>query len=145
MPYSYPSDGRIRSRLASNHRTRLQWGLAWGLSAATVCSGIAAAFAVLQHRTYFPQYGLGLGKIVAAYYIAGVLCGLLLGVAYPLIATRWGAVLVGFLLGTIAYGVVAVALVGLRPLALGAAVIPGVLIGGGLGLVAFDESHDRAE
>ena len=140
--YSFPTKGPIESR--NRHvpfRPRYRWGLSIGLAAATVYSLIAALVAVGQGQIYFSKYGLTLWQIVASYYIAGIFCGVALSFLYPLTSHRWGAVLLGFLLGSIIYGVVGVALVGLHPFALVIALLPGIIVGGGLGLVEFDRSH----
>jgi hypothetical protein len=140
--YSFPVKGPIESRNRHvPYRPRYRWGLSIGLAAATVCSLIAGLVAVGQGQIYFSQYGLTLWEIVGSYYIAGVSCGVALAFLYPLTSHRWGAVLLGFLLGTIFYGVVGIALVGPHPFALVIALLPGVIVGGGLGLVEFDKSH----
>jgi hypothetical protein len=140
--YSFPTKGPIESRNRHvPYHPRYRWGLSIGLAAATVCSLIAAFVAVGQGQIYFSRYGLTLWEIVGSYYIAGICCGVALAFLYPLTSHRWGAVLLGFLLGTIVYGVIGIALVGLHPFALVIALLPGVVIGGGLGLVKFDRSH----
>jgi hypothetical protein len=140
--YSYPGEGRVESRNRHvPYRPRYGWGLRIGLAAATVYSLIAAVVALGQRQIYFSRYGLALWQIVGSYYIAGIACGVALAFLYPLTSHRWGAVLLGFLLGTIVYGVIAIAIGGLHPFALVAALIPGILVGGGLGLVEFDRSH----
>jgi len=140
--YSFPTKGPIESRNRHlPYRPRYGWGLSIGLAAATVLSLIAAVIAVGQGQIYFSKYGLTLWEIVGSYYLAGTLCGAAVAFLYPLASHRWGAVLLGFLLGAIFYGVVAIALVGLQLIALVIAFLPGLVIGGGLGLVEFDRSH----
>jgi hypothetical protein len=119
--------------------------LSIGLAAATVLSLIAAVVAIRQGQIYFSQYGVTLWEIVGTYYIAGILCGAALAFLYPLTSHRWGAVLLGFLLGTIFYGGVGIALVGMQPIAFLIALLPGLVVGGGLGLVEFDRSHPPLE
>jgi hypothetical protein len=144
--YSFPTKGPIESRNRHvPYHPRYRWGLSIGLAAATVLSLIAAVVAVRQGQIYFSQYGVTLWEIVGSYYIAGILCGVALAFLYPLTSHRWGAVLLGFLLGTIFYGVVGIALVGLQPITLVIALLPGLVIGGGLGLVEFDRSHPPLE
>jgi hypothetical protein len=140
--YSFPTKGPIESRNRHvPYRPRYRWGLSIGLAAGTILSLIAAVVAVRQGQIYFSQYGLTLWEIVASYYMAGILCGVALAFLYPLTSHRWGAVLLGFFLGTIFYGVVGIALVGPHPFALVIALLPGVIVGGGLGLVEFDRTH----
>jgi hypothetical protein len=144
MPYSYPSRGPIHSRIRSYFRPRFRFGLGWGLAGATAFSGFAMVVALIQHRAFFPQYGVGLGTIITAYYVGGALCGIVLAVAYPLFRHRWGAVFLGFVLATLIYGAMGVALFGARPLTLGMAVLLGLITGAGGGLVLFDEAHPVA-
>jgi hypothetical protein len=140
--YSFPSSGPIESRNRHvPYRPRYRWGLSIGLAAATVYSLIAALIAVGQRQIFFSKYGLTVWQIVGTYYIAGIACGIALAFLYPLTSHRWGAALLGFLLGTMIYGFIGVAIGGLHPFALVAALIPGILVGGGLGLVEFDRNH----
>ena len=140
--YSFSDGGRVWSRNRSvPYRPRYRWGLSFGLGAAVVYSIIAIIVAIGQGQIYFARYGVTLLQVVATYFIAGAACGLALAFLYPLASHRWGSFVLGFLLGTIVYGAVGIALVGFHPLALGIAVVPGLLVGGSLGLYAFSQNH----
>jgi hypothetical protein len=140
--YSFPNKDLPHSKNRHvPYQPRLKWGLAWTLSFATAFSAWAAAVALLQRRTYFPQYHLNIWEIIAAYYVASLICGVTLGFLYFLASRRWSAALLGFLLGFVSYAVVGVTMFGFHAFPFVFAVIPGVIIGGGLGLVIYDDEH----
>jgi MFS family permease len=140
--YSFPDNAPPHSKNRHvPYHPRLRWALAWTLSFATLYSLWAVAISLIQHRTYFPQYHLSIWSIIAVYYVASLVCGLALGFLYPLVGHRLGAVLLGSVLGFIAYAVVSVAMFGFHWLPILLALIPAVIIGGGLGLVIYDDNH----
>jgi len=140
--YSFPDKALPHSKNRHvPYHPRLRWALAWTLSFATLYSLWAAAVSLIQHRTYFPQYGLSIWSIIAVYYVASIVCGLALGFLYPLTDHRWGATLMGVVLGFIAYAVVGTSMFGFHRLPILLALIPAVIIGGGLGLVIYDDNH----
>ena len=141
MTYEYPHLGPIRSRTRRAFKPRWAFGFGLSLLGALSVSLAAILNAATRGSLAFPEYGVSLWGILGAYWCAAALCGALLSLTYPLLRRRWGAALVGFGLGFITYGVVGILLVGARPLALGVAVIPAILIGAGLGVVLYDESH----
>ena len=140
--YSFPDKDLPHSKNRHvPYQPRLKWGLAWTLSFATVYSAWAAAVAILQRRTYFPEYHLSIWQIIAAYYVASLICGVTLGFLYFLAARRWSAAMLGFLLGFLSYAIVGVAMFGFHAFPFVFAVIPGVIIGSGLALVIYDDGH----
>lgn len=140
--YSFPDKDLPHSKNRHvPYRPRLKWGLAWALSFATAYSAWAAGVALLQRRTYFPQYHLSIWQIIAAYYVASLICGVTLGFLYFLMSRRWSAPLLGFILSFLSYAVVGVTMFGFHAFPFVFAAIPGVIIGGGLGLVFYDEEH----
>lgn len=140
--YSFPEKALPHSKNRHvPYHPRLRWALAWTLSFATLYSLWAALVSLIQHRTYFPQYHLSIWSIIAVYYVASLVCGLALGFLYPLADHRWGATLLGFVIGFIAYAIVGVSMFGFHQLPILLALIPGVIIGGGLGLVIYDDNH----
>lgn len=145
MIVSYPSSGPIRSRRP--YRPRLGWGLEWGFVYAAAASLWAIAVSILRKQVFFPEYGaegMTLWVILVCYWIAGAIAGIVLGLLHPLVERRWGSVLVGTLLGLIAYGTVGIAMFGVRMLTLGVALFPALIVGGGLALVTFDEKHKKS-
>jgi hypothetical protein len=140
--YSFPDKDLPHSKNRHvPYQPRLKWGLAWTLTFATAYSAWAAGVALLQHRTYFPRYHLNIWEIIAAYYVASLICGVALGFLYFLGSHRWGAALLGFLLVFVSYAVVGVTMFGFHAFPFVFAVIPGVIIGGGLALVIYDDEH----
>ena len=141
MTYEYPRERQVRSRLRHSHKPRWAFGFATGCFGAAAASIVAVGVAVLRGSVELPEYGTSLWRILATYWSAGLLCGMLLALTYPRIRGRWSAAVAGFGVGLIAYASIGVTLVGLRPLAVGIALILAVLVGGGLGLVLYDEAH----
>ena len=140
--YSFPDKALPHSKNRHvPYHPRLRWAIAWTLSFATLYSLWAAAVAVAQHRTYFPQYHLSIWSIIGVYYVASLVCGVALGFLYPLADHRLGATLLGFVLGFIAYATMTVSMFGFSQLPILLALIPGVIVGGGLGLVIYDDNH----
>ena len=140
--YSFPDSALPHSKNRHvPYHPRLRWALAWTLTFATLYSLWAAAVSLVQHRTYFPQYHLSIWSIIAVYYVASFFCGLALGFLYPLAENRWGAMLLGFVIGFLAYATVSVSMFGFHRLPILLALIPGVIGGGGLGLVIYDDNH----
>jgi hypothetical protein len=140
--YSFPDSALPHSKNRHlPYHPRLRWALAWTLCFATLYSLWAAAISLVQHRTYFPEYHLSIWSIIAVYYVASLVCGIALGFFYPLANRRWGAALLGLVLGFTAYATVSVAMFGLHRLPILLALIPGIIIGGGLGLVIYDDDH----
>jgi hypothetical protein len=140
--YSFPDKALPHSQNRHiPYRPRLRWGLSWALSFATVYAMWAAGVAVLQGRTYFPQYHISIWGIIAAYYAASLICGVALGFLYFLAHRRWTAALLGLILGFLSYAVCGIAMFGFRTLPVLIALIPGLVIGGGVGLTIYDDEH----
>jgi hypothetical protein len=140
--YSFPS-GRLPHSKNRHvpYRPRFKWGLSWALFFATGFSIIAAAIAMLQRRTYFPEYHASLWRIIATYYIASAFCGIALAYLYFLFDRRWSAVLLGSMLGFLSYAVIGIAMFGFHAFPFVIALIAGIVVGGGIALVRYDEEH----
>lgn len=54
---------------------------------------------------------------------------------------RWGAVLLGSLLGFLSYAAVGIAMFGVHRIQFVVALIAGLIVGGGLALVSYDTEH----
>jgi len=140
--YSFPDKSLPHSKNRHvPYRPRLKWGLSWTLSFATVYSVWVAGVAVLQRRTYFPEFHISIWGIIAAYYVASIICGLALGFLYFLADRRWTAALLGFILAYLSYAVCGIAMFGFGTLPFLVALIPGLIVGGGLGLTFYDDGH----
>jgi hypothetical protein len=140
--YSFPDNALPHSQNRHvPYHPRLKWGLTWSLSVATAYSVWVIGVALLEGRTYFPQYRVSIWAIIAAYYVASLICGLALGFLYFLANRRWTAALLGLILGFLSYTVCGIAMFGFRTLPILVAVIPGLVIGGGVGLTIFDDEH----
>jgi hypothetical protein len=81
-------------------------GVFCGLAMATCFSAWVLLLVLLRGSPWFDKYQMSAWQIVAAYYAAGLLGGLVFGVLWPLSRTSWGAVVLGSLIGVIAYAAV---------------------------------------
>ena len=110
------------------------------LGAATVISGYVACLSWLRPPAMASSQHFSVAQLVAGYFLAATAAGLVVGCLWPLTRSRVGAAFVGCVAGTIVYAAVAVAtgegIDGVR-----LAPIPGVLVGGGLGLHFWSQSH----
>jgi hypothetical protein len=79
-------------------------------------------------------------SIIAAYWGAALLCGVVLAILKPLSAWRRGAFAVGALVGSCAYATVALFMPEASHAPWWLPLIPGVIGGGGLGIVWFDDA-----
>ena len=140
--YSFPNGTLPHSKNRHvPYRPRFKWGFSWSMWFATAYSIIASTVALIRQRTYFPEYHASLWRIIAAYYTAGFLCGVALAYLYFLFDRRWGAVLLGFILGYFSYAAVGIAMFGFNSFALAFPLSPPPLAGGGLALVGYDKEH----
>jgi hypothetical protein len=140
--YSFPNRALPHSKNRHvPYKPRFKWGFSWSLSFATIYALFASTIALAQRRTDFPEYHASLWRIIGAYYIASILCGVALAFLYFLFDRRWGAVLLGFMLGYISYLTVAVTMFGVNLFAFVFPLIAGLIVGGGAALVAYDEEH----
>jgi hypothetical protein len=118
---------------------RVRWGLTHAARVAIPFSLYVLIAAVARGTSSAPQYGLSAGGIIAAYWLAAVGAGVLLGLLKPFLRYRLGSFVVGAIMGCGVYGTVSLAL----PFPIRETwVVPiflGVMIGGGLGLVEYDE------
>ena len=128
-------------------RKDLRWGLARGLGAGVVNSliilaitaGLAADAAAGKYR------GLTPWQIVATFFVAGSLCGLILGVFRPVTESRFGALVVGWVVGTMTCGSIEIAMFGFSEAIVIMSAILGLLTGGGLAVVQFDKAHPKVK
>jgi hypothetical protein len=121
-------------------RERFRWAFGWSYAFAILYSGYVLVLSVVRGSTSFPAYGLSTWGIIATYWLGATLAGLILGFCKPLTQYRLGAFLVGTLVGSAIYGTAMLALPQARSGPWWLALIPGVIVGGGLGLVEHDES-----
>jgi hypothetical protein len=87
-------------------------GVLCGLAAATCFSAWVLLLVLLRGSPRFEKYGMSAWQIVAAYYAAGLLGGVVLGLFWPLTRTSWGAVALGSIIGVIAYAVIGMSMHG---------------------------------
>ena len=140
--YSFPNGTLPHSKNRHvPYSPRLKWGFGWSLSFATVYSVFASGIAVVQQRTYFSEYHLSIWRIVATYYVAGIVCGVALAFFYFLFDRRWSSVLLGWILGYLFYATLAMAMFGFTVFAFVFPLIAGLIVGGGVALVEYDEQH----
>lgn len=125
--------GQQTSRSRSRIRD-LIWAYGWAFGFAVMLSLWVLAVTVVRRPTYFEVYGLTTWQIIATYFAAAAVGGLVLGVLRPLAATRDGAVIIGAVIGTIFYSAVGIALDGsISSDSFIISAIPGILVGGALG------------
>ena len=120
---------------------RLGWGLYWGWFSAAGLSLFVIVQAVAGGTTYFSREGISLAQAVGGYWVAGTLIGVVLAFAHPLIRSRLGSFVLGFGLCWLAYAATGVVGHGWSTAFLLFALIPGLLVGGGLGVVFYDKEH----
>ena len=119
----------------------LVWGLANGLGLAVGFS-IWVAFATAgRGAEIHARYGLTPLQIVFLYAVAGILGGSLLGLLRPYCGSRLGAFLVGAVIGIMSYGVIGITMSGVSAQAFAGALVLGIIVGGGLGVVWRDEAR----
>jgi hypothetical protein len=106
---------------------------------ATGFTVIALLIAFVSGSPQDLKYGVSVWAIVAGYWLAAILCGLLLGVLQPYTRYRFGAFVVGALIGCAIYGSAMIALPAELAGYWGLAIVMGTVMGGGIGLVEFDE------
>jgi hypothetical protein len=139
--YSYPSTGPIRSRIKRPPPpVNLRWAFAWTFIFATGYSILVLIHSAIRGSTYWPAYHLSTWEIIGLYYAAAVVNGLLLGLLRPLLKWRIGAFVLGTMAGSVIYGAFGLAMVGWNQPVAWIALILGVVIGGILGIVWYDEN-----
>jgi hypothetical protein len=100
--------------------------------------------AALRRSTTFVALGMTLWGVLLTYWIGAILAGLLLGALKPLTKYRAGAFAVGTLVGLAVYGTAMLALPEAHDAPWWLVLIPAVLVGGGLGVVFYDDEEGSA-
>ena len=123
-----------RYRMSVNFR----WGLGWSLPFAAFFSALAVFIALMRGSAAFPKSGMTLWEVVGAYFLAATLAGVVLAVLRPLTAYRFGAFILGAVVGFLAYASIGLVMFGPHPKVL---LVGGIatLFCGGLGVVFYDE------
>jgi hypothetical protein len=81
-------------------RERIVWGMRWGARFAVVFGGFAALLFILDGPRSFREYGTSLQRVLAVYAVSGVVGGLILGLAKPILRYPAGSAVTGLLVGT---------------------------------------------
>jgi hypothetical protein len=89
------------SGIAAFWANRIKWGVRWGVIVAAVFGGFAVILRVLDGPESFQEHGTTLGTILEAYGVAGVVCGLIIGLFRPLLRSQAWSALTGMLCGTV--------------------------------------------
>lgn len=76
---------------------RIRIGLEWGASFAAVYSAYVTLLWLLRGEGPFERADTTLGKVILAYFLAGLVGGAVFGLLLPMGRNRWGAALLGFL------------------------------------------------
>ena len=118
---------------------RLRWAFGHTTRVAAAFSAYVLVVALARGSTRYLAYGTSVWGILAAYWLAAIVCGILLAVLRPLTRFRLGAFVVGAIIGTAVYGTAMLVL----PLPENASwwipPILGTIFGGGHGLVSYDD------
>jgi hypothetical protein len=118
-------------------------GLFFGWGSAAVLSLRVLVVAIVARSGYVTRYHLSVAGVLFGYWIAGTALGLMIGFAHPLGRSRWGSFVLGFILGWLAYAITGLVSSGWDSSWLLFSLFPGLLVGGGLGVVFYDEEHPR--
>ena len=122
----------------------VRWGLRWGLLFATAFSLWVLAASLLRGSFDWPQYGTTTWGVVAAYYVAALIGGTAVGILRPLSNWRIGTFVLGWIVGSLVYGAVAV----VTGIAKGGPWWLATILGlpaGGIALVTQDEDRGDTE
>lgn len=76
-------------------KAKLLLGVLWGLAAALITSVVAVAQYMITDGRAFDTHGITLGKVIALYFIGGIVGGAIVGLLLPLTKWRLGASVVG--------------------------------------------------
>lgn len=79
------------------------WGVGWGCCMAMVYSLVALTLYAIGGSRILHTPGLTIGKVLLSYWFDGIVAGLSIGLARPLLTRRWGLGLVGALAGSVAF------------------------------------------
>ncbi len=128
---------------------RVRWALGWTYEfartysrAAIAIGGVLLVVLLVRNPGGWLRFLILLVATVVAYWLAATIAGVLLGLLKPLTRYALGAFAVGSLLGYTVYGTLMLMLVvvgGMGPMPWWLPAIPGVIGGGGLGLVEHSE------
>ena len=119
---------------------RLRWAFGYTLPAALLFSAYVLLIAGMRGSSVYFTYGTSIWGIIAIYWLAAILSGGLLGFLRPLARFRLGAFVVGAIVGSAVYGTAMLALPLAQSMPWWIPLIPGTILGGGLGLVEHDGS-----
>jgi hypothetical protein len=116
----------------------LRWGFGWSFPFAAFFSVIALFIALRNGSLTFKQNGLTLWGVVGAYFLAATLAGFVLALLRPLTSYRFGAFILGAVIGFFAYGSIGVVMFGFKSIV---PLVSGILafFTGLLGIVFYDE------
>jgi hypothetical protein len=90
----------------------LLWGMAWGSGMGAGFCLIGIALVAIRGPRLLQVYNITLGTLMLTYLVGGLGAGAIMGLARPLLRWRAGAIAVGIVGGTIAYGAVGIAMSG---------------------------------
>jgi hypothetical protein len=119
-------------------RESLVWALGWTLSVATMFSAYVLIVSVARRSTWFESYQLSTWAIIGGYYLAATVAAFALALLRPLGGTRFGAYVLGAVIGFLVYSSVGVIGEGFSGTTFFIGGIAGLFVGG-LGVVAYDQ------
>jgi hypothetical protein len=129
--------------MTKNLGRNLLWGLAWGLGTATLFSLYVVVLALVRGTWEFEKFGVTGTTILATYYAAGAIGGIVVGLLRPTLHHWLGSMVVGILAGMFVYGGISRALDG-RIDFLMAAVI-GLMVGGPAAILFWHREWRRRQ
>lgn len=81
----------------------LRWGLLRGVLLSCLLSTVLVGLVLIRGSSQFERPSLSAWEIIGAYFVAGTVGGLVLGLLRPLTKNRVGAAVVGCVVGAFAY------------------------------------------
>lgn len=96
--------------LGDNVRSGIRWGVSYAAGFSLLALAIAFITVARAGFQHVDAAATVLGKVFAAYFLAGLVSGMLVGVLLPIGRRRIGAALLGLIGGIPVYGVVGMAI-----------------------------------
>jgi len=107
----------------------LRWGVGWGLAFAAAFSLYVGALSLLRGSAQYDRYQMSAWSIIATYFAVGLPGGAALGLLRPLTRSALGVAFVGWIVGTLVYAGIGIAMKGFDWQRLVDGMVLGALVG----------------